>query len=733
MVSSPSSPVAVSNGKNGNGNGDGGTGGASSTTRTGRGIPSSPSSTTTTPSRLRFTLISFVLLAASLTVLNIQNVSKYKWNEFENVVDSATVPSYSYSSLFDGAVSSLSSPLSFLMNTDNNSGDYDDDIEDEGDQYDEDRDDNVNKIIETTTNQTDQQVSSSNTHEISAQHQSETPQPLQIQELQHQQEINATRHVNSTNTQTIVVSSQSANSSSLHSSQHQASTNRSHSRSYNSSTDSPMVHTDSTTRTKEKIITIGYAVTVTDCNLKGEYVADSMLDNAAVLRHSILRHTNSATATRFMTNVATTMPNVTSKIIRSRYDCKFYAFIHPDASQCAPYMSKLGYHVQIRESPVNLTHIPNPQLQKATNNGCCGIKEMMKLYSYHLEEHPIVVHLDLDTLVLKPLDPLFDLMLYNTIESRQNVKSMWLEDFKTTNTSQGGRHNNSINDNNNIQNPKYYPQSVDMLFVRDYGMVDPPRRRVHQIGVQGGFLIVKPNTTDYDRMIEIILNGGDGYTIGGGWGGNKHQYGGYYGAATVQGLASYYYGRFESNRAVELNRCYYNSMVDDPKDTKISREKNKKPVCRTLQAECEDCRLTSVNEIYTAHFTVCGKVHWCQNPIKWAFPDRQLEHPLCMDLFQQWHLVRYELEELWKMKYSAKSGRLTDAYIPTRETQFTELKWKIQKSKVTKANKDEDQQELNYLQEYLLGHCKKNGMRGYIPMNFPTPIFYNNSVTNVVI
>ena len=57
------------------------------------------------------------------------------------------------------------------------------------------------------------------------------------------------------------------------------------------------------------------------------------------------------------------------------------------------------------------------------------------------------------------------------------------------------------------------------------------------------------------------MSGGDGYSIPNGWGGEDKQYGGYYGSGTIQGLASYYYGEYALNRSVELNRCYYNTMV----------------------------------------------------------------------------------------------------------------------------------------------------------------------------
>ena len=60
--------------------------------------------------------------------------------------------------------------------------------------------------------------------------------------------------------------------------------------------------------------------------------------------------------------------------------------------------------------------------------------------------YPVVVHLDLDCLLLKPLDDLFDLMLDPSFD-RAKIDAMWLE-------------------------PGDFPEQVDFLFTRDYNMVE---------------------------------------------------------------------------------------------------------------------------------------------------------------------------------------------------------------------------------------------------------------------
>jgi hypothetical protein len=180
---------------------------------------------------------------------------------------------------------------------------------------------------------------------------------------------------------------------------------------------------------------------------------------------------------------------------------------------------------------------------------------------------------------------------------------------------------------------------VFKIFCSNLKQVNPPKRQPHQIGTQGGFLVMKPNKEDFDRFVSVIISGGN-FSTGNGWGG-KLQYGGYYGAGTIQGLASYYYGHLQPNRSVELNRCYYNTMVDNPyyNSTKLNRTH----MCRTLESDntCQDCRKTSLDEIYTTHFTVCGKPEWCNKPV-------QL---LCTKLLIEWHKVRTTLEQEWSKKY----------------------------------------------------------------------------------
>lgn len=141
--------------------------------------------------------------------------------------------------------------------------------------------------------------------------------------------------------------------------------------------------------TQGSVTTVGYAVTITGCG------SDPITEGAAVLQRSI--HLASIHGP-----------------LGGRYDYKMYAIYHTDGTECAMPLADLGYEMLQRDTPVLVADIQGDFLREnIESNGCCGEKELIKLEAYTLIQHPIVVHLDLDVLILKPLDALFDWMMFD--------------------------------------------------------------------------------------------------------------------------------------------------------------------------------------------------------------------------------------------------------------------------------------------------------------------------------
>jgi hypothetical protein len=384
---------------------------------------------------------------------------------------------------------------------------------------------------------------------------------------------------------------------------------------------------------------IAYAVSITACKNPKD-----LIDGAAVLKHSI--HLSSIRN-----------PNSTSK-----YDYRLIAFIHPNATSCENTFERLGYEVSIRDTPVDVTQIKNnsDMIRRVTKSGCCGEKEFLKLYSFTLLDYPVVVHLDIDTVILRPLDDLFDVMLLPANATKHIPAAMWTP---------------------NVTHP------VNAFFTRDYPMINPGRK-VKKVGMQGGFFVVRPDRRVFDEFCSIIMSGQ--FYPGPGWGGTKLRYGGYFGAAQIQGLVSYYYGHFHSNTSIELNRCNYNQMADNPRDKKKGR-------CMTGEENCQDCRETNVPDIYSAHYTLCQKPWWCPSPDhKWlnetVWEGSESMGALCLKLHHEWHRIRYDLEQTWKIA-------------PTSKEAFTN-----RSSKVTRDS---------------FGHCQPGGGHfgyKYIPIELPAEL-----------
>ena len=90
----------------------------------------------------------------------------------------------------------------------------------------------------------------------------------------------------------------------------------------------------------------------------------------------------------------------------------------------------MGYELLIRDTPVNVTEIKGKFLRETiVRRGCCQEKELIKLWAYTIIDYPIVVHLDIDTMVLQPMDELHDVMIYGPTTSNVNKIRLMFSDL----------------------------------------------------------------------------------------------------------------------------------------------------------------------------------------------------------------------------------------------------------------------------------------------------------------
>ena len=218
--------------------------------------------------------------------------------------------------------------------------------------------------------------------------------------------------------------------------------------------------------------------------------AELYYDGAAVLAHSVLMTQPSPTLTPQM--VALAAPNATNARHRLR---------------------ALGYRVIMARIPVTKGEVRGKYLRQTFDDaGCCGSAELLKLRAYELIQYDLVLALDMDALVLHPLEPL----LRRAIAERRSLLYL----------------------------PDPYLATPDAAA--------PP--------ANGGWLLIRPSMRVFRELVEVV-RGGD-FRAGSGWGGSR--IGWCWGGRTVQGLLPYYYAKRAPPTASEaLDRCLYNVMQDD--------------------------------------------------------------------------------------------------------------------------------------------------------------------------
>lgn len=334
------------------------------------------------------------------------------------------------------------------------------------------------------------------------------------------------------------------------------------------------------------VVTVAFAVSVTGCG------SDPITEGGAVLKHSIHRASSRGR-------------------LGGTYDYAMYAIYHPDAEACALPLKDLGYTLLKRETPVKVSEIQGEFLRsKIEKNGCCGEKELIKLEAYTLTDYEIVVHLDLDVLVLSPMDVIFDMMMGRPVDAVQRNKVLMWKD-----------------------QPAPVGGELKALFTMDYNMVG---RSAKYKPVQGGFLVLRPDMEVYEEFRDIIRVGD--FRDGKGWGGIV---GPFHGSMTFQGIIPYFYNVLHPGQSIELNRCVYNQMCDNPRNEKTV-DNVVHGECLTGEEECQDCRAVAVNTVVTTHFTLCQKPWSCL-----PHYQNQLQHRLCRQLTSEWFTVRSELETSW--------------------------------------------------------------------------------------
>ena len=329
----------------------------------------------------------------------------------------------------------------------------------------------------------------------------------------------------------------------------------------------------------------------------------------------------------------------------------------------------------------------------------------------------MAVHLDLDTVVVNPLDELFNVMHFNSfteegkrarIQLAEVAAPTYINRRVTGNPSTSGSNINATDVLANI--------TVDAYFTKDYNMIRPGPEG-QRVGVQGGVLVVRPSTAVYTHLISIVYSGEfyggfDARTSG--W--LKSGYGRHiWGAMTIQGLLAYYFDVEQLEHSVELNRCRYNNIADNPRVSSFARNPKfprgtllpfvrnasnprynfDDKQCRDGRENCDDtnCQRFPIGKSRILHYTYC-KSPWKCNACDYL---ETYKEPTCYEMTREWFRARStipgekDLAKLDEVKGDDK-GPLS----------------------VIHENGEVELTEGNCYKEFYLGYCR--GYNEYVPI-----------------
>ena len=131
-----------------------------------------------------------------------------------------------------------------------------------------------------------------------------------------------------------------------------------------------------------------------------------------------------------------------------------------------------------------------------------------------------------------------------------------------------------------------------------------------------------------------------------------------------QGLVPYFYDHFHPKTAVELNVCRWNQVAADviwrgPKG-KDSIGKCRKYPRNDVEAICEDCRNTPLENTWTLHYTACKKPWACptareKKRERHRINSKDVNMDTCHKHHSEWFKLRKEFDEL----LSSSTGNTT--------------------------------------------------------------------------
>ncbi|KAL3809740.1 hypothetical protein ACHAXA_009242 [Cyclostephanos tholiformis] len=273
----------------------------------------------------------------------------------------------------------------------------------------------------------------------------------------------------------------------------------------------------------------------------------------------------------------------------SAYDYEMHAIVHPRAKKCRPTTSpghpssvensmddgggegttdvdvydgyvdrsvvlqNLGYKVSVRDPPITNSSdiVGSEYLRNYLSENVGGqVPDLIRLYAYELEGYDAVAFVDFDTLIIRPVDEVVNLIVDGRRGGRDGDGG-GLGGYPEGGDPgrEVGIGNEDVDDGNGI----------DAVFSWEHlPSLDNPEVRSTVINLS--FFLIRPSRATFDRLLDLYKNAP--FSEERGWG-DRVGHGSFPGWMSTQGLLTYYYEEVANAAKVEMNRCSFGNTAEE--------------------------------------------------------------------------------------------------------------------------------------------------------------------------
>jgi hypothetical protein len=268
------------------------------------------------------------------------------------------------------------------------------------------------------------------------------------------------------------------------------------------------------------------------------------------------------------------------------------------------------------------------------------MNDLIRLYAYELEEYDAVVLVDYDTLILRPIDEVVDLIMESGVESQDDV------------VDQGDNNSND---------------GIDAVFSWEHlpSYVTPDARASV---VNLSFFVVRPSKKTFKELVQSYLT--STFSEGRGWGSIGR--GPFPGWMTTLGFLTYYYDEVANAAKIEVNRCSFGNSGEEGGNlnNSILITNEGKVDCFGGNdvggaGSCNDCSKSKFDDVVVADLSYCRAPWECGDSIsgmnggtatsgstadheqeETSTSDKLLSSELCRQYQRIWFSGRLQMEDV---------------------------------------------------------------------------------------